>query len=92
MLMIKCNRIIPRYPSSLEAHVSFCEFAMHWSTFNDEFAFKVNKLMNKLMNLPLKFSRGIRFQKCNILTRVDSDELLQPPFKLDTPNGVQSVA
>ena len=28
------------------------------------------------------------FQQCDILTSVDSDEHVQPPF----PNGVQSVA
>ena len=34
----------------------------------------------------------MRFPKFEILTSVDSDEPLQPPFKLKTPNGVQSVA
>ena len=30
--------------------------------------------------------------ECVILTSVDSDEPVQPPFKLKTPNDVQSVA
>ena len=32
------------------------------------------------------------FQQCGILTSVDSDEPVQPPFKLRTPNDVRSVA
>ena len=32
------------------------------------------------------------FQQCGILTSVDSDEPVKPPFKLKTPNDVQSVA
>ena len=32
------------------------------------------------------------FQQLDILTSVDSDEPLQPPLSLETPNGVQSVA
>ena len=32
------------------------------------------------------------FQQCNILTSVDSDEPVQPPFKVRTANGVKSVA
>ena len=32
------------------------------------------------------------FQQCDILTSVDSDEPVRPPFKLETPNSVQSVA
>ena len=32
------------------------------------------------------------FQQCGILTSVDSDEPVQPPSKLRTPNDVQSVA
>ena len=32
------------------------------------------------------------FQQCGILTSVDSDKPVQPPFKLRTPNDVQSVA
>ena len=32
------------------------------------------------------------FQQCGILTSVDSDEPVQPPFKLEAPNSVQSVA
>ena len=32
------------------------------------------------------------FQQCGILTSVDSDEPVQPPFKLETPNDVQSGA
>ena len=31
------------------------------------------------------------FQQCGILISVDSDEPVQPPFKLKTPNDVQSV-
>ena len=32
------------------------------------------------------------FQQCGILTSVDSDEPVQPPLSLETPNNVQSVA
>ena len=32
------------------------------------------------------------FQQFDILTSVDFDVPLQPHFKLETPNGVQSVA
>ena len=32
------------------------------------------------------------FQQCNILTSVDSDEPVQPPFTVRAANGVQSVA
>ena len=32
------------------------------------------------------------FQQCGILTNVDSDEPVQPPLSLETPNDVQSVA
>ena len=32
------------------------------------------------------------FQQCGILTSVDSDEPVLPPFKLRTPNYVPSVA
>ena len=32
------------------------------------------------------------FQQLGILTSVDSDEPVQPPFKLRSPNDVQSVA
>ena len=32
------------------------------------------------------------FQQCGILTSVDSDEPVQPRFKLKTPNAIQSVA
>ena len=32
------------------------------------------------------------FQQCGILTGVDADKSIQPPFKLRTPNYVQSVA
>ena len=32
------------------------------------------------------------FQQCGILTSVHSDEPVQPPFTLKTPNHVQSVA
>ena len=33
------------------------------------------------------------FGQCDILTSVDSDKAVQPPFKLrETPNAVQSVA
>ena len=32
------------------------------------------------------------FQQFDILTSVDSDEPVQPPLSLETPNGVQSVA
>ena len=32
------------------------------------------------------------FQQCGILTSVDSDEPVQPPFKLRNYNDVQSVA
>ena len=32
------------------------------------------------------------FQQFDILTSVDSDEPVQPSFKLETPNDVQSVA
>ena len=31
------------------------------------------------------------YQQCGILTSVDSDEPVQPPLSLETPNGVQSV-
>ena len=31
------------------------------------------------------------FQQCGILTIVDSDEPVQPPLSLETPNDVQSV-
>ena len=31
------------------------------------------------------------FQQCGILTSVDSNESLEPPLSLETPNGVQSV-
>ena len=32
------------------------------------------------------------FQQCVILPSVDSDEPVQFPLSLETPNGVQSVA
>ena len=32
------------------------------------------------------------FQQCGILTGIESDEPVQPPFKLEIPNCVQSVA
>ena len=32
-----------------------------------------------------KMSRDMLFQQCGILTCVDSDELVQPPFKLRNP-------
>ena len=33
------------------------------------------------------------FKQCGILTSLDSDEPVHPPFlSLQTPNGVQSVA
>ena len=32
------------------------------------------------------------FQLCDILTSVDLDELVQPPFKLRNANGVRSEA
>ena len=32
------------------------------------------------------------FQECGILTSVNSDEPVQPPLSLETPNYVQSVA
>ena len=31
------------------------------------------------------------FQQCGILTSVDSDEQVQPPFSLETQNDVKSV-
>ena len=31
------------------------------------------------------------FQQCVILTSVDSEEPVQPPLSLETPNDVQSV-
>ena len=31
------------------------------------------------------------FQQCGILTSVDSDQHVQPPFSLETPNDAQSV-
>ena len=31
------------------------------------------------------------FKQCGILTSVDSDEPVQPPLSLETPNDVQSV-
>ena len=34
----------------------------------------------------------LRHDISNILTSVDSGEHLQPPFSLEAPNGVQSVA
>ena len=37
-------------------------------------------------------SPDMRFPTMCILTSVDSDEPKQPPFKLRTPNSVQSVA
>ena len=44
--------------------------------------------------LPLTNSVGAicNFQQCGILTSADSDSPVQPPFKLITPNDVQSVA
>ena len=32
------------------------------------------------------------FQQCSILTSVDSDEPVQPPFTVRAANGVHSVA
>ena len=40
----------------------------------------------------IKLSQCMRFPTMWYSTSVDSDESLQPPFKLETPNGVQSVA
>ena len=32
------------------------------------------------------------FQQCGILTSVDTDQPVQPPFSLETPNAVPSEA
>ena len=32
------------------------------------------------------------FQQCGIFTSLDSEEPVQPPISLETPNDVQSVA
>ena len=39
-----------------------------------------------------KWATTYDFQQCGILTSVDSDKSVQPPFSLETPNGVQSIA
>ena len=56
--------------------------------------------MNKKYRLPTlhillatsNWALTFDFQQHGILTSVDSDEPIQPPFKLKTPNDVQSVA
>ena len=40
----------------------------------------------------MKWAVTCDFQQCGILTSVDTDEPLQPPLSLETPNCVQSVA
>ena len=41
-------------------------------------------MANKLLGIHIKFylSRASEFQQCGILTSVDSEEPVQPPFKL----------
>ena len=40
----------------------------------------------------IRFLLTCDFQQCDILTNVDSEEPVQPPFSLETPNDVQLVA
>ena len=42
----------------------------------------------------IKTKRAVKcyFQKCGILTSVDSDEPVQPTLSLETPNDFKSVA
>ena len=44
-------------------------------------------LFNKIL-----LNSNFSLVQCGILICVDSDESLQPPLSLETPNGVQSVA
>ena len=47
----------------------------------------------QLGNMFYHLTVALDFQQCGILTCEDSDQPLQPPFKLiETPNGIQSVA
>ena len=52
---------------------------------------KISKVTDYAALRYKNLGRGVRFPKFDILTSVGSDEPLQPPLSLETPNGVQSV-
>ena len=58
---------------------------------------RYNKQFQRIYVLPtlcLSLNRGrdIDFQRCGILTSVDSDKPVQSPLSLETPTNLQSVA